>query len=135
MHRSLAWRASAINLWRSRIFAAWRWFPSVLSLICSACCWWLITRSITSRRWKSQLYRIIKDLGGAALARIQLVQDAEARVERERWLREFGERVMRMPDLDTMMVQAAESLQDVVQADGVVVSIALPESAQIQPDR
>ena len=81
-----------------------------------------------------QLYRIIKDLGGAALARIQLVQDAEARVERERWLREFGERVMRMPDLDTMMAEAAQSLQDVVQADGVVVSIALPEAAQAHSD-
>lgn len=79
---------------------------------------------------ESQLYRIIKDLGGAALARIKLIQDAEARVERERWLREFGERVMRMPDLDTMMVQAAESLLDAVQADGVVVSIAMPEFAQ-----
>lgn len=81
-----------------------------------------------------QLYRIIEDLGGVALAHIQLVQVAEARVEQERWLREFGERVMRVPDLDAMMAQAAQSLQDAVQADGVVVSIALPESSPAHQD-
>lgn len=84
--------------------------------------------------FEMQLYRIIEDLGGAALARIHVMQVAEARVERERWLREFGERVMRMPDLNTMMAEAAQALQDAVQADGVVVSIAVPEVSPVRED-
>ncbi len=79
---------------------------------------------------ETQLYRIIGELAGVILERIAVIQEAQMQLGRERWLREFGERVIRIPDLEMMIAQAAQSLQDVVQADGVIASIALPESSE-----
>ncbi len=77
---------------------------------------------------ETQLYRLMGELAGVTLERIAVIHETQVQLERERWLREFGERVVRIPDLEMMMAQAAQSLRDVVQADGVVASIALPES-------
>jgi hypothetical protein len=70
-----------------------------------------------------RIYDLLADLGAVALERTQLLQVAQTRLEREQWIREFGERVMRIPDLKAMMAQAAQSLQEAVQADGVVVAL------------
>jgi GAF domain-containing protein len=78
---------------------------------------------------ETQLYRIIGELAGVTLDRIAVIREAQMQLGRERWLREFGERVVRIPDLEMMIAQAARSLQDVVQADGVIASIVLPESS------
>lgn len=72
---------------------------------------------------QGQLYRVLADLAGVALERMRLVQAAHTRLERERWLRDFGERVMRLPDLKSLMTESTQLLQQVVQADGVVVSL------------
>ncbi len=77
-----------------------------------------------------QLYRVLADLCGVALERIKLVQDAQTRLNRERWIRQFADQMMRIPDLQTMVVEAAEALQDVVQAEGVVVSLTAPEMSR-----
>lgn len=83
---------------------------------------------------ETQLYRIIGELAGVTLERIAVIQEARMQLGRERWLREFGERVIRIPDLEMMIAQAAQSLQDVVQADGVIASIALPDSPESHGD-
>ncbi len=78
---------------------------------------------------ETQLYRIVGELAGVTLERIAVIQEARTQLGRERWLREFSERVIRIPDLEAMVAQAAQSLQDVVQADGVIAAITLPESS------
>ncbi len=78
---------------------------------------------------ETQLYRIIGELAGVTLERIAVIQEARTQLGRERWLREFSERVIRIPELEMLIAQAAQSLQDVVQADGVIAAIALPESS------
>lgn len=78
---------------------------------------------------QGQLQRVLANLAAVALERIRLLHEAQTRVNRERWLREFGEQVMRIPDLETMVAQSAQLLQDVVQAEGVLVSLAPPEEA------
>lgn len=80
-----------------------------------------------------QLYRIIEELGGVALERMGLINEAQSRVESERWLREFSEHIMRTPDLGTMMVEAAQSLRTAIQADGVAVSVALSDIESASP--
>lgn len=77
-----------------------------------------------------QLYRVLADLSGVALERIKLVQESQMRLERERWIRQFADHMMRIPDLQTMVVEAAEALREVVQAEGVLISLSPPESAQ-----
>ena len=76
---------------------------------------------------EARLYRVLADLGGVALERTELVQQAETRLERERWIRQFGEQVLRIPSLEAMIVEAAQSLQEAVRADGVVISLVAPE--------
>ena len=81
---------------------------------------------------ETQLYRLIGELGGATLSKIRAVQEAQAQLERERWLGEFSDRAIRIPDLETLLTQAAQSLQDVVQADGVIASLTLAESSRAE---
>ncbi|HQK13025.1 MAG TPA: GAF domain-containing protein [Anaerolineae bacterium] len=73
-----------------------------------------------------QLYRVIGDLTSVTLERIAVVQEAQRQLEQERWLREFGERVIRTPDLEAMLVQAAQALQDIARADGVRATLVTP---------
>ncbi len=76
-----------------------------------------------------QLYRTLSDLAGIALERTALVQRIEARLERERWVQDFGEQVMRIPDLETIMTQSVQALQEIAQADGVMVALTVPEDS------
>jgi GAF domain-containing protein len=76
---------------------------------------------------QAQLYRVLADMSGVALERTMLVRQAESRLERERWIREFGEHVMRIPDLETVLVQSTELLQNAVQADSILVSLLPPD--------
>lgn len=80
---------------------------------------------------QGQLYLVLADLGGRALERIWLLQQAQAHLESERWIREFGEVVMRIPDLETMIAQSAALLQDVSKSDGVLVSLSAPEQGTL----
>jgi len=75
---------------------------------------------------QGQLQRVLTNLATVALERIRLLHEAQTRVGRERWLREFGEQVLRIPDLETMVAQSAQLLQDAVQAESVLVSLAPP---------
>ena len=77
---------------------------------------------------QGQLQRVLANLATVALERIRLLHEAQTRVSRERWLREFGEQVMRIPDLEMMVAQSAQMLQDAVQADGVLLSLAPPDA-------
>ncbi len=81
---------------------------------------------------ETQLYRIIGDLVSVTLERIAVVQEAQRQLEHERWLREFGERVTRTPDLETMLAQAAQALQDIARADGVRAMLTMPAPADEQ---
>jgi len=81
---------------------------------------------------QGQLYRVLADLGGRALERIWLLQQAQAHLESERWIREFGEAVTRIPDLETMIAQSATLLQDVSKSDGVLISLSAPEQESLE---
>ncbi|MBN1486749.1 MAG: GAF domain-containing protein [Anaerolineae bacterium] len=72
---------------------------------------------------EQQLYRALADLVGVALGRTQLVYESQRRVERERQMREFTETLSRIPDLQVVMEQAAEALQELVLADGVLIAL------------
>jgi GAF domain-containing protein len=82
---------------------------------------------------QGQLQRVLANLATVALERIRLLHEAQTRVSRERWLREFGEQVMRIPDLEMMVAQSAQLLQDAVQADGVLLSLTPPETDAERP--
>ena len=77
---------------------------------------------------ETQLYRAIGELGGVTLERIALLDAAQTRLAQEQWLREFSERVLQTPDLEKMLMQAAQSLQDITLADGVVAALTLPDA-------
>ncbi|MBN2004977.1 MAG: GAF domain-containing protein [Anaerolineae bacterium] len=81
---------------------------------------------------QGQLYLVLADLAGRALERIWLLQQAQTHLESERWIREFGEAVMRIPDLATMVAQSAALLQDVSKADGVLVSLSASEQGSLE---
>lgn len=81
---------------------------------------------------QGQLYRVLADLAGRALERIWLLQQAQSHLESERWIREFGEAVTRIPDLATMIAQSAALLQEVSMADGVLVSLSAPEQGALE---
>jgi len=81
---------------------------------------------------ETQIYRAIGEFGGVTLEKIALLREAQTRLAQEQWLREFSERVLQTPDLEAMLAQAAQSLQDVVHADGVVAKLTLPEARATQ---
>ncbi|MGC9395256.1 MAG: GAF domain-containing protein [Anaerolineae bacterium] len=81
---------------------------------------------------ETQIYRAIGEFGGVTLEKIALLREAQTRLAQEQWLREFSERVLQTPDLEAMLAQAAQSLQDVVHADGVVATLTLPEARATQ---
>lgn len=81
---------------------------------------------------ETQSYRAIGEFGGVALKKIASLLEAQTRLAQEQWLREFSERVLQTPDLEAMLAQAAQSLQDVVHADGVVATLTLPETHTAQ---
>ncbi len=70
-----------------------------------------------------QLYRILSSMGGIALERLELMSYAQAQVARDRWLREFTEKLIQIPDLRTVTKEAAQILQNSVGAKGVIVSL------------
>lgn len=76
---------------------------------------------------ETQVYRVIGDFAGVTLEKITLLREAQMRLGQERWLREFSERVQQTPDLQVMLARAAQSLQDVVAADGVTAALTLPQ--------
>jgi hypothetical protein len=76
---------------------------------------------------ETQVYRAVEEFGSVTLERIASLREVQTRLEREQWLREFSERVLQTPDLEAMLAQAAQSLQEVVYADGVIAALTLPE--------
>ncbi len=96
----------------------------------------LLLSYATARRFSSledRLYRVLADLSGVALERTQLVQDAQTRLRQERWMREFGEQMMRVPDVQTIVRRAAEALQGLADADSVLVALEAPEQDSKRP--
>ena len=81
---------------------------------------------------ETHIYRAIAEFGGGTLARLALLREAQTRLAQEQWLREFSERVLQTPDLETMLAQAAQALQEVAYADGVVATLTLPEARATQ---
>lgn len=81
---------------------------------------------------ETQIYRAIGEFGGVMLERIASLREAQTRLAQEQWLREFSERVLQIPDLEAMLMQAAQSLQEVAYADGVVATLTLPEARTAQ---
>ncbi len=75
-----------------------------------------------------QVYRAIEAFGSVTLERIASLREAQTHLARERWLREFGERVLQTPDLEAMLAQATQSLREVAYADGVVAALTSPEA-------
>lgn len=78
---------------------------------------------------ETQLYNVLSDLSAVALERMKLVLDAQGRLGRERWIRDFSGKMMRISDMQLMVVQAAESLQQAVGADGVILSVSPPSAS------
>ncbi len=76
-----------------------------------------------------QFYRVLADLAGVALERVQLVRDVQRRLAQERWMREFAEQLMRVPRLQRVVEQAAYALQQLAEADGVMIALE-PMSAE-----
>ncbi|MFN2108229.1 MAG: GAF domain-containing protein [Anaerolineae bacterium] len=76
---------------------------------------------------ETQVYRAVEAFGSVTLERIASLREVQTRLAREQWLREFSERVLQTPDLEAMLAQAAQSLQEVVYADGVIAALTLPE--------
>jgi GAF domain-containing protein len=81
---------------------------------------------------ETQVYRAIAEFGGVTLERIALLREVQTRLAQEQWLREFSEHVLQTPDLEVMLAQAAQSLQEVAYADGVVAALTLPEGRAAQ---
>jgi hypothetical protein len=81
---------------------------------------------------ETQIYHAIGEFGGVMLERIALLREVQTRLAQERWLREFSERVLQTPDLAAMLEQAAQSLQEVAYADGVVATLTLPGARAAQ---
>jgi len=67
-----------------------------------------------------------------ALERTLLILEAQTRLEQERWIREFGEQLMRLSDLRVVMEQATGSLRELVKADGVTLTL-VPPTAEATP--
>ncbi len=76
-----------------------------------------------------QFYRVLADLAGVALERVQLVRDVQRRLAQERWMREFAEQLMRVPRLQRVVEEAAHALQQLAEADGVMIALE-PMSAE-----
>ncbi|MBN1876242.1 MAG: GAF domain-containing protein [Anaerolineae bacterium] len=72
---------------------------------------------------EEQLYQVLADLAEVALERVQLVRSAQRRLNEERWMREFTEQMMRVPTLPAVVEQATKSLQTLVNADGVLITL------------
>ncbi len=85
---------------------------------------------------EKQLYRALAELASVALERMLLVEQAELRVVRERWLRDFTGAMLSSLDLQMVMAHTATALQTLVNADGVLVTIEQPqmlaESREVQ---
>lgn len=80
---------------------------------------------------EEQLYQTLVGLSGAALQRLLLVHEAERRVEMERQLRRFSDQLANIFDVQLLAAQAAQTLQTLVSADGVVVSL-LPSTGGME---
>jgi GAF domain-containing protein len=72
---------------------------------------------------EGRIYRVLTDLSGVALERTRLLDEAQRRLAQERWVRDFSEEMMRIPNLQMVMARAAQALQELVGADGVMISL------------
>ncbi len=81
---------------------------------------------------ETQFYPLLGELTGVTLERMRQVQEAQKQATEERWLREFGERLIQSEDWDRLVAQATRSLLNLTQADGVSVTLTLPEASAEQ---
>ncbi len=73
---------------------------------------------------EENLFVSLMEFSGAALQRLQLLRTARRRVEMEQQLRGFSDQLADIFDLQLLASSAASALQTLVDADGVLVSLA-----------